>query len=329
MLRIFQNITPVSLFFLLLYFAGLSIDVWIDPPEADFTAYTFITEKLLNDWTTLAHLSSTVLISISLASIFLQGIAVCYLMSAFKMIQKPSLIPAVMFYLFCFLFHDYGNFFPFLLFHFLNILLLIKLFSIYNKPKAIADIFDAGMLFSILLLLCFPALILIVFILIAIFNLRSSTFKEVSVLFIAFILIYFLAATVFYWYDVLPQFPDQFQLKIPVSINISSWGPVLIVKLFLAVILIFLSYIFVRAKYSSMLIQVRKYYKNLFIYLLFCVAMILTTGEPNIRSVFWAMLPASVFTGYYFIHLKNRDTAEILHLSFLGTVLIFQYINFV
>ncbi|MBK8681069.1 MAG: hypothetical protein IPN31_04025 [Bacteroidetes bacterium] len=41
-----------------------------------------------------------------------------------------------------------------------------------------------------------------------------------------------------------------------------------------------------------------------------------------------AAIPFAIIIGYYLSYLKNRDTAEILHLTCMGIVFTFQYINF-
>ncbi|MFN3940514.1 MAG: hypothetical protein ACK4IY_07985, partial [Chitinophagales bacterium] len=85
---------------------------------------------------------------------------------------------------------------------------------------------------------------------------------------------------------------------------------------------------FVYSRSSGNLIQIRKYLGCILMYLLFGVAAGFLYTSISITSLTLAWLPASILIGYQYSTMKNKDTAEILHITLLGVVFTFQYINF-
>jgi hypothetical protein len=75
-----------------------------------------------------------------------------------------------------------------------------------------------------------------------------------------------------------------------------------------------------------MLIQIRKYFGSLVMYGLFCLLIIPFSSSRSITEIYPALFPAATLGGYYLIHLKNREAAEIIHLALLGMVILFQVI---
>ncbi|MBC8048397.1 MAG: hypothetical protein H7Y00_16475 [Fimbriimonadaceae bacterium] len=328
MLRIFQNISPASFLLLLFYFAGLSVHVFLYPTESDFSNLTILSNLIVNEWTGFSNLNETTLLIIALICIFLQGILMCIFMNYFKMLNKFSLIPAVIYYLMCFLFPEFISFFPLLVINFLLVGLLFLLFSVYNKTKIDAGIFNIGLLITIIIMLYSPAAIFIIFCLYTLLRLRSTAFREILVFFSAVILLYFLQATLLFWFDMLPAFTRQFSFKFSPEIRNLLDDPVLIVKLILSIILLIISFFFLQQKTSGMLIQTRKYFSCLATFSIFAIASALFASTVSVKNIYPALFPASIINAYYFIHLKNREAAEIIHLAVLGIVLLFQYINF-
>lgn len=328
MLKILQNLTPLSLFFLLLYFAGLSVHVILQPFSVSSFYTTPAAELVFNEWAGFQNMTPIILRIIVLSSVFVQGLLVCYLLQSFKITSGFSLIPAAVYYLFCFLFNMAEAYHPLILINFLFIILIALLLNMYNKVKIDTAFFNAGLLLTLITLLFFPAAVVIIFCLYAFGKLRSTVFREILVFFSACIVIFFLVATAFFWFDSLPLFVHQF--PIPRNFTALQIPPdiILIVKLFLLSVLLIVSFVFLNTKYSSVLIQIRKYF-SCFIAYGFIIVLAACVATPfALQNFYPLLLPVSVIAGYFFMNLKNREAAEIVHLALLGIVLLFQYINF-
>lgn len=328
MLRLFQNISPLSFFFLLVYFAGLAVHAWLFPEAADLTNLTYVSDLILHHWTNIADMPQRAVTVTALICIFLQGLIICFLLPSFKLLNQFSLVPAAVYYLFCFLFSEFITFFILLPVNFLLIWFVFRLFTIYNKQKITTALFDLGILLSLAITLYFPAAFFLLFGLYTMLKLRSTSLRETAIFFTACIMVFFLILTAFYWFDVLSMIREQFPLPQKISDISSVFDPVIAVKVFLSGILLMVSLFFLNRKYSSMLIQIRKYFACLIAYGIIAVASGALAAPLSIRNIFPAVLPATVIVSYFLINIKNRDTAEILHISLLGIVLLFQYINF-
>ncbi|MFN0275649.1 MAG: hypothetical protein ACKVPJ_07885 [Chitinophagales bacterium] len=198
----------------------------------------------------------------------------------------------------------------------------------YNKSKIGTEFFDVGFLLSLITLIYFPAIVLILFCLYAFTQLRSTVFREVILFFSTFAVTYFLVATAYYWFDKLPEFTKQFSFPTDFSFFRSTFDLIFFIKFLLAFILIIISFVFLNTRYSTVLIQIRKYFSCIIAYGFFILLSAFLTYPFSFQSLYPLVFPASIVVGYFFISLKNREAAEIIHLALLGTVLLFQYINF-
>ena len=273
------------------------------------------------------QLPPAVLFYITIAIIFLQGIAISVLLRVYKITPKLNLVPAAVYYILFYLFDEFIVFSPLLLTNFLVIVLLIILFNVYNQKKADATFFNAGFLSGIICLLYFPAVVLILFSIYALFALRSSSIRELFVFISGIFTILFLVFTACFWFDATQLLLNTVMLPLSHSSD-TSIGLIEYIKCFLLACLLLPSLLFVSNRSGSVLIQIRKYLAAIIVLAFFGFIAGFLYSSISLPAFILAIIPCSIFIGYYFSYLKNRDSAEIIHLTCLGIIFAFQYINF-
>ncbi len=329
MLRLFQSSNPISLLLLIIYAAAINLNFFLVGSDALETNYYFIGDIVFNQWLHLDKIPQLIVSFFNLACIVTQAVLISMLMQGSKVNTKPSLIPALVFILLCSFFPDILLNTPAILSGFFIIWILFKIFSAYNKPKADTIYFDTGLLNGFVSLLFFPALVYSLYSLLAIIRMRSITVREFILYLSGFIVIYFLVATAFFWFDLLQMFWEkQFKL-IPDLTNIASFfSSIIIIKLILIGIGLLISLVFYSNKFSTNLIQVRKYLGSFVSFFLFGIVAFLLNSNADAGGLYFLLMGTSFFISYYFFHSKQRMTPEIMHITLLGATILFQYINF-
>lgn len=329
MLRIFQSSNPLTLLLLILYAVLVNLK-WIIAPEAiEINSYGYISNIVFNNWLNMQQLPVSVVLIIHLGIIVVTGILSCFLMQQFKIITKPSLIPAAVFITICSLFPAILFSSPELLCGLIIVWMLFKVFIIYNKVKADMAYFDVGLMGGLISLFYFPATVFCFFGIIVLFSMRSTSFRDFFIYLIGVFLGYFLIGTALFWFDLLPDFvAAQFTLPNGISFQGSSFSANTIVKLSIVGIVFIVAIIFLGNRFSANLIQVRKYLAAFVWLLMFTLAACFLNYPIQENALYLLLLSISLFVSYYFYHSKNRFASEIMFLTLISTTLIFQYINF-
>ncbi|MBK8489216.1 MAG: hypothetical protein IPL48_15690 [Bacteroidetes bacterium] len=327
MLRILQSANPFSFLFLLLYFAALNIhpvlyntynEVQLNTPVFDWLFITVLKIDML---------SSSQLFYITITTIFIQGILLSILLRFYKITPKLNLVPAAIFYLLFYLFGELIAFTPALLLNFFILLLLAMLFGVYNQKNADSTFFNTGFLSGCMGILYFPAGLFSLFSIYALYALRSSTLRELFIFISGCVTILFLVFTACFWYDNIVMLTNSIILPFSKD-TIPETNIVVYIKCFLILCFLLPALAFISNRSGGLVIQIRKYLAAIVVFAAFGVAAGFLFSFITIPAFVFATIPFAIIIGYYLSYLKNRDTAEILHLTCMGIVFTFQYINF-
>ncbi|MEI2672648.1 MAG: hypothetical protein V9F05_01290 [Chitinophagaceae bacterium] len=329
MLRIFHQSNPLTLLLLIVFTTLINLKWIISAEPITDHHYSFISNILFNNWLQINEWPVILITLLNIGFIMITGILISFLLQQFKIITKASLIPAVVFITLCSLFPDFIYGAPELLCGILLVFILFKIFGVYNKTKSDMTYFDVGLLSGFMSLLYFPAIVFCLFGILSFFRIRSTSFREFFIYCVGVVLSYFLAATLLFWFDLLPQFAEL-QFGFPESFNRmeNSFGVITIVKLSIIGIVFITSLVFFSNKFSTNLIQVRKYLSAFVYLLIFSTACMALNIPLHDGALYFVFIAASVFVSYYSYHFKNRLAPELMFLGLVGTTLIFQYINF-
>ncbi len=275
------------------------------------------------------HFAPIILPLINLIFLITQAVLISMLLQGNKITTRPTLIPASVFILLCSFFPDMLYNTPAILCGFFLIWILFKIFSAYNKPKADMIYFDTGLLNAISSILYFPSLIFSIYSLLALIRMRSITLRECVLFLSGFFVIYFLSLTALFWFDLLPEFwQSQFNFNLSQEHILQFFSAIVVVKCCLIGGVLIVALIFYSNRFSTNLIQVRKYLGSFISFFLFGLTAIFLQKQTQSAGLYSALIGCSIFISYYFFHSKNRTPPEIMHFALLGFTFLFQYINF-
>ncbi|MBK7441912.1 MAG: hypothetical protein IPL12_18220 [Bacteroidetes bacterium] len=329
MLRIFQQSNPLTLLLLILFTALINLKWILHPVDISLQEYSFIGNIVFNNWLHTATWPSSIVVVIHIALVLFTGVLLCFLMQQYKIITKASLIPAVVFISLCSFFPDFFYSTPEIICGIILVFILFKIFGVYNKSKADMTYFDVGLLSGVLSLIYFPSSVFCLFGILSLFRIRSTSFREFFIYMTGLILSYFLACTALFWFDLLPEFAAK-QFHIPQSLQPASgaFGVITIVKISLIGAAFVTALVFFGNRFSTNLIQVRKYLSAFVWLFIFSTACLFLNIPLHEGALYFEMIAVSVFISYYFYHSKNKLAPELIYLGLVGATLLFQYINF-
>lgn len=330
MLRLFQNTGPLSFLLLLVYTGIVHAHHIFAPPGQDNIYFSFLSDLLFVDALHVLDLPTLILGIILLVFVTATGFIVSLTMQRFKLINRPSLIPAVTYILFT-------SFFPALLYSvpeimcgLIVLLILHKIFAAYNKQHSDMTYFDCGALSVIAALLYWPCIILLLYSILGLFRMRSTSFREFIIYLTGILTITFLTGTGLFWFDMLDDFlatkPFQLTFFDQPEVTFTTMRIIKLALIGLVTIMALLVYI---DKMSSNLIQLRRYQVGI-LWLLLGGIVVAGLALPGTDSAWYILLiPASMITGYYFYHSKQTLYTESAHGVLFVATIIMQYITFV
>lgn len=328
MLRLLQSANPIAFIFLIIYFIGLNVHPFLSDSYGEIKMSTAFFEWLFIEKLQMQLMPPFTIYCITAICIFLQGILISILLRYFKIIPKFSLIPATVSYLLYYLFDECIAFTPLLVLNFIFLLLLTVLFKAYNIKNADTTFFNTGLLHGFMSILYFPSLIFSIFSMYTAFNLRSSSFRELVIFISGFITFLFLIFTACFWFDNIGLMINSIIVPFSQSSEISGNIVIASIKLFSVVCFLISALIFIRNRSVGNLIQIRKYLTSIFMYLLFSISSGFLYSSLSIPAFSLTIIPIAMIIGYQLSLMKNKDGAEMVHLTLLAIVFTFQYINF-
>lgn len=326
MLRFFRTIQPLGLFFAVVYAALLMAHLWLHPaawvPPDSENLSSLMWQGLFNlsAWPARLYTSFMFLCTALLAMYVVRVAALSRYTPQWSLMPVPALL-SLLFLMEKGALHPEGI---------LAAFFLLRLFVLsvrsYNKVQADALWIDSGFYIGLLSLLHPFFLLLLPVLLLAYAGIRTISFREAVVLLSGIVVVYVVVSLVLLWNRELEllwlPFQDVgFGMVLPAGLN--DWLALVTAGLVLA-----LAVGFVRMKLSVQLIQFRRLTGVLF-WLMLCALLVSTLHPegPFALSWSWCALGALPLC-WWWMQLRNRDMADMIHLAVLGTVIVFQYINF-
>lgn len=258
------------------------------------------------------------------------GFALGILMQRYKLLNKPSLLPAMTFVLLCSFFPGLFQAMPEIWCGLIVMTLLFKIFGAYNKQRSDMTYFDAGALSITAVLLYPPMVILLVFSIIALFRMRSTSFREFVIYLIGMLTIVFLTGTVLYWFGQLEDFWQDPQWTFHFFAQAQdSFTTMRIVKLSLIGAVLIMALLLYLDKIATNLIQIRRY-MVVCIWLLLAGIPVAALAPAGTDGAWYILLiPAAIIISYYFFHSKLSLYTESAHAVLFVATILMQYVTFV
>lgn len=240
-----------------------------------------------------------------------------------KMLPRPNYLAAMAYLLMSSLFREWSQFSAVLLINSLLIWAYYRMLLLYNSSKPGSAIFNIGLLLGIVSLLYQPAVIYVLLLLFAIFIMRPFQIRDWLIGLLGVTTPYYFLGIVLYlqdkwsWDRLIPRL--SFSLPgMPESILIT-----------IAISLLLLPFMvggfYVQNNLSKMLIQVRKNWSLLLLYLIISTVIILLNAGNAYGKWILCLVPLAGFHASAYFYPVRNTFPRILHWILFGFAL---YINY-
>ena len=256
--------------------------------------------------------------------LFTQSLQLNSLINKNRMMQRLNFLPAAAYLIISSLMPDWNHFSAPLIVNSIVLLIFSGLFSISNQYSIKASMFNIGLGVGISSFIFFPSLILFFWLIFALLVMRSVRFNEWMICLLGVTApYYFYAAYLFFaekW-----SWDNLFQ---PVSIALPSPGQ----SLWLAIggILLIVPFLiggyFVQENLRKMLIQVRKNWSLLLIYLLFALLIpFLNNTAEGFENWILIIVPFAAFHACTYLYPPQRWIPVVIFWLSIIFILVYQY----
>ena len=255
--------------------------------------------------------------------LMLQAITLTRFINNQRMMSKPTYFPGMAYLLITSLFPEWNYFTAPLLVNTILLFVLTQLFHIYNQQNAKGTIFNIGLALGISSFLFFPSLTFIIWILLALAVMRPFRLNE-------WVLCIIGITTPFYFYAVYLLVTDQwswgqlwpyFAVKLP-SLKQSAW---MAGSAFLLTVPFLVGGYYVQDNLRRMLIQVRKGWSLLLLYLLGAIFVPFVNNTNTLENWVMVAIPFAAFHACTYFYSTLKILPILLFWLTVAFVLGYQY----
>ena len=324
MIGIFKQKTPSNIFLLLVFGVLIKLPMFLHPHIPIVRADDGILfQWILQFAAPTGHSSPALYPVLAFGLLFLQAIILTRFINTQRMMSRPTFFPGMAYLLITSLLPEWNYFSAPLIVNTILLFVLSGLFKIYNQPDAKGAIFNIGMALGIASFLFFPAITFIVWILLALAVMRPFKLNEWVLCIVGittpfyFYAIYLFVDDKWSWQHLLPHF----SIGLP-SIKQSMW---LAGSAFLLVVPFLGGGYYVQDNLRKMLIQVRKGWSLLLLYLLGAIFIPFVNNSDNFENWVMAAIPFAAFHACTYLYSNLRIIPLLLFWLTAAFVLGYQY----
>jgi hypothetical protein len=321
---IFRQKNPGNALILLVYALVLKFPLFLhpvapSPQKEDSYPYSLILKGL-------AYLfghAAFVYAILTFLILFSQAILFNRICNYTKLLPKPNFLPGMSYILITSLLPDWGHFSAPLLINSIMIWIWYRMIDLYNSHRPGASIFNIGIWTGIVSLLYIPAMAFLLLVLFGLITMRPFRIREWLVVLLGFTCPYYFLFLVLYltsnwnWKAVVPRI--VFTLPAPPTLIWTTIG------MFWLVLPFIIGGYFVQKNLNKVLIQIRKSWSLLLLFLMVAVIIILINKAGNYENWIVMAVPFAGFhaAAYYY---PNRTTGPlILHWLIVAYIVAFNY----
>jgi hypothetical protein len=255
--------------------------------------------------------------------LYIQALMVNYLVNEYRLMQKPTYLPA-MAYLLLTSFLPEWNFLssPLVATTFI-IWIFIKLFRLYNLSNARGQVYNIGLLLGISTYFYFPSASFLLCILLGLIILKPFRLNEIVLLLMGCLTPYYFIGAYLFLTDQLSMssFFPHISLVVPV-IKSNIW---LAISILLLTIPFLIGGFFVQTYLHKMLIQVRKSWSILLLYLILAFFVPFINSNSSFNNWILLVAPFACFHGSTYFYPAKKWMPNVLFFLTVGYILYLQY----
>jgi len=322
---ILKQKNPGNALVLVVYAVLLKFSIFLHPTApALHPEDNYLYRLILHTLDSLFHKSSllyailTFLILLSQATLFNR---IC---NHHKLLPKANFLPGMSYILVTSLLQDFDHFSAPLLINSIMIWIWYRMMELYNSPRPGSSIFNIGVWTGVVSLLYIPAMAFLLLVLCALLTMRPFRIREWLVGLLGFTFPYYFLFLILYlsgnwnWRDMLPRI--VFTLPVMPS---SIWITLGIV--FLVVPFMIGGY-FVQNNLNKVLIQIRKGWSLLLLFLMVAVVIILLNRANSYENWIVTAVPFAAFHAAAYYYPAKKTGPLILHWLIVAYIFAINYI---
>lgn len=324
MIAIFKQKNPANLLLLLITGILLKLPMFMKPhAPVIHAADGILFEAITNFFSPTAKSYPVFYPLLTFTLLFLQAVMITRFINTQRMMNKPNYLAGLTYLLITSLLPEWNYFSAPLFCNTILLFILSVLFGIYNKPNARGSIFNVGLALGIAAFLFISSLTFIIWILLALAVMRPFRINEWLICLLGittpfyFYAIYTVINGNFSWQEFIPQISLGFP-----SLEQSAW---LAGSVFLIMIPFLSGGYYVQENLRRMLINVRKGWSLLLLYLLAALLLPFVNSSDTFENWIMAMVPMATFHGYTYLQSKWRIFPLILFWLTVAFVIAYQY----
>ncbi len=324
MIGIFKQKTPANIFLLLVFGVLIKLPMFLHPHVPAARPNDGILFQWILQFVAPTGRSTPALYPIlAFGLLFLQAIILTRFINTQRMMSRPTFFPGMAYLLITSLLPEWNYFSAPLIVNTILLFVLSGLFKIYNQLDAKGAIFNIGMALGVASFLFFPAITFIVWILLALAVMRPFKLNEWVLCIVGittpfyFYAIYLFVDDKWSWQHLLPHF----SIGLP-SIKQSVW---LAGSAFLLVVPFLGGGYYVQDNLRKMLIQVRKGWSLLLLYLLGAIFIPFVNNSDSFENWVMAAIPFAAFHACTYLYSNLRIIPLLLFWLTVAFILGYQY----
>ena len=323
MIGLFRRKNPGNAFLLLFYGLVLKFPIFLHPKlPANSPEDSYLYDQVLKFLFSFTGNTPAVYSIITFLLLFLQASLINRISNHHKLLGKSSFIPGMSYMLVTSLFSSWNYFSAPLLINSLMMWVWYRMLNLYNSAQPGSAIFNIGVLIGLASMIYFPTIAFSLLILFSLVIMRPFRIREWIVGLIGVTIpYYFLFVLLFLsdkwkWSIVFPSF--RFNLPI---IPTNVW---ITISMVLLVVPFVIGGFLVQANLTKMLIQVRKAWSLLLLYLMVNTLIIFVNADTAYQSWLLTAIPFASFHSAVYFYPQQRLFPNILHwLTFSFVIILF------
>jgi hypothetical protein len=255
--------------------------------------------------------------------LYVQALLINYLVNEHRMTSRQTFLPAMAYLLISSLFPEWNYLSAPLVATTVIFWCFIKLFKLYNAAIASGIIFNIGLLLGLSSFIYFPSLAFVLCLFLGLMILRPFRINEFIILVLGILSPYYFYAVYLFLNDrfLLNRFIPFLDLQIP-SVQNSVWVAAAIV--FLGVPFLMGGY-FIQTQLRKMLIQARKNWSILLLYLFISLLIPFVNAGPSIQNWVVLIAPFAAFHACAYLYPKRMAISTLLFFLTTAFILFQQY----
>lgn len=255
--------------------------------------------------------------------LYTQSLMINYLVNEYRMITKATYLPAMAYLLITSLLPEWNFLSSPMLANTFIIWMFIQLFKLYNSDNARPQIYNIGLIAGITSYIYFPSVAFAICVLLGLMILKPFRLNEIVLFLLGGMTPYYFHGVYLFLFDQLnfKNFFPSISVKVP-TIKNSIW---LAGSILLLTIPFLIGGYYVQLHLRRMLIQVRKNWSILLIYLLLAFFIPFINSDQSFHTWVLITVPFACFHACTYFYPENRWLPLVLFFITIGYILYQQY----